>query len=75
MGLKENDEFFNEEIVWFNGEESVENGLMEAMDEVLAKVQETLFLSSGLSTFVCGLVFGSYPFGLHFQWTSNIHSF
>lgn len=41
MGLKENDGF-NEEIVWFNGDESDENGLMEAMDVVLAKVEDTV---------------------------------
>ncbi|MFS7966536.1 hypothetical protein Hanom_Chr09g00774861 [Helianthus anomalus] len=36
--LKKNDGF-SEEIVWFNGEESGENGLMEAIEVVLAKVE------------------------------------
>lgn len=43
MGLKKNDGF-SEGIVWFNEEESGENGLMEAMDVLLAKVLEIIYL-------------------------------
>ena len=55
MGLKENDGF-SEGIVWFNGDESGENGLIEAMDMLLAKVEANCCFFVYLS-FFCGLVF------------------